>query len=274
MQEIRLRPLFSVLWLTVAFGCGSADPIADPDRDLAFEAAWNDDAATMRELLARNPSLSNAQEPETGRRLTERLFDWFMDFEPTRVLHVAARQGHADIVKLLLDAGADVNPPDRLAATPLHLATQYGHEKVVKLLVSAGANVEARRNGDMTPLHLGSSHGRFSTVKLLLEGGAKVHARAANGWTPLHFAASNGHVNVARLLLSQGAALEAATDDGSTPLHFAVSAGHADVAELLLSRGADVDAAAKDGRTALDRVFADDQLTAMLLRYGARKKRK
>jgi ankyrin repeat protein len=64
-------------------------------------------------------------------------------------LHHAAWRGHADVVKLLLQAGADVNAKTRSnSETPLHLAAMHGHTDVIQLLLQAGADVNARTADD------------------------------------------------------------------------------------------------------------------------------
>lgn len=68
-------------------------------------------------------------------------------------LHQAARNGHIDIVKLLVDHGADVDVTDGSNKTPLHVATFRGHEKVVKLLLLHHANPHLVDSHGFTALH-------------------------------------------------------------------------------------------------------------------------
>lgn len=59
----------------------------------------------------------------------------------------AAYRGHDKVVKVLIDAGADVNPADKQPTTPLHLAAQEGHLNVVRVLLDNHANVSKCSNG-------------------------------------------------------------------------------------------------------------------------------
>ncbi|PYR55875.1 MAG: hypothetical protein DMF85_18320 [Acidobacteria bacterium] len=197
-------------------GCGS--DCADAARAKpVFDAAWHNDVTSMRAMLARDPSLADVREclPRPS------VAGWFVrrsiGEDAPRPLHVAARQGNADMVQLLLARGAKVNVPGTLAVTPVHLAAQYDHEEAVKLLLAAGADVNARASGGLTPLHYAASRGWFAVAKTLLDAGADVNARGLDGWTPLHAAASQGHADVARLLLGRGADPGNRLRSGATP---------------------------------------------------------
>eukprot|EP00296_Roombia_truncata_P007712 JP446163.1.p1 GENE.JP446163.1~~JP446163.1.p1 ORF type:complete len:486 (+),score=101.85 JP446163.1:91-1458(+) len=69
-------------------------------------------------------------------------------------LHTAAYFGHSDVVKQLMQAGADINAEDRIQRTPLHCATINGHSDVVKQLIQAGADINAKDCFGKTPLNL------------------------------------------------------------------------------------------------------------------------
>ena len=83
-------------------------------------------------------------------------------------LHVAAKNGHGAIVRLLLERGADVSAKNILTNTPLHAAAAEGHALIVQLLLQRGADISAKKSDGFTPLHLGSSEGHEAVVQLLL----------------------------------------------------------------------------------------------------------
>lgn len=62
-------------------------------------------------------------------------------------INCAAHSGHEKVIRVLIDAGADVNPTDKQHATPLHLAAQEGHLNVVKVLLDYQADVGRRSRG-------------------------------------------------------------------------------------------------------------------------------
>lgn len=187
-------------------------------------------------------------------------------------LHLAARKGHLDIVKLLIGAGAFINVPnceghfpihvaaaagktevvDTLLAagsrcnakdkpdknTPLHLACSRGHNAIVRLLIAAGAKVNQKNRNRSRPLHLACAKGALPAVEELIEAGAKIHAEDETGETALHKAAQGGFTHIVRLLLRSGANPNCACDKKETPLHRATDRGFLDIAALLLESGA------------------------------------
>jgi len=146
----------------------------------------------------------------------------------------ASMHGQAEIVQLLLRAGADANyvrPHDGFS--PLHLASQNGHSEVVQMLLAAGANVNASDTlGVATPLHVAAQNGHEHIVQLLLGAGALVDKPVLGGVTALFGASQNGHSDIVALLLEAGANT-AVNAIGYTPLSIAREKGHARVVEIL-----------------------------------------
>ena len=221
-------------------------------------------------------------------------------------LHLAVAEGQRDVVRVLVEAGADLTARTEFNRTPLHVALQQRPD-LVGLLRELGAAVDAPSAaylGDVDELerHLadGSSPGdRTSGVDLLswaAFGGAAATAELllGRGADPdtgaLHFAAGGARLELVRLLLKAGAdANRRDPATGRTPLHAAVGAAPADdapeVVRVLIEAGADVNATTHDGATALDmshvaaarhrrndagRATGNDALAELLVTHGAR----
>ena len=172
-----------------------------------------------------------------------------------KALMLAASSGDAEVVHLLLAAGAAADSVDSSAQrlTPLWMAVIGGHVEVVRQLLAAGASVDKpRRDCQMTPLMFVACNGNEGIVQQLLAAGASVNATDSKSGTALFVAALNGRCGVVRRLLAAGAAVDTADVDGFTPLMTAASAAHADVVLLLTEAGAAPNARLKDsGSTAL-----------------------
>jgi ankyrin repeat protein len=220
-------------------------------------------------------------------------------------VHVAVAEHQAEIVRVLVRAGADLTARTEQHRTPLHVALESSPD-MVPLLVELGAGLDAPSAAYLDDVEQLATHldggaplsdaasgvdllswaafgGAASTATLLLERGAD-----ANGGA-LHAAASGARLGLVRLLLDAGADADRRDPDtGRTPLHAAVSAGPTgdapEIVQVLLGAGADVDATTADGASALDisRVAAarhrrgdagqasgNDALAELLLAHGA-----
>lgn len=187
-------------------------------------------------------------------------------------IHQAARKGDLAAIKMLLEKNpALIDIKDSQGSTPLHYAAALGNEEVVKLLLERGANIDAGSSAGDTPLHWAAYSDRILIVGLLIDKGARIDAVNPNGVTPLHMAASAGHVNAAELLIDRGANINAKNIFGDTPLHWAVFYGHKGMVDLLVAKGVAVDAKSSEGRFFLHEGAAGghEKLVGMLLQKGA-----
>lgn len=125
--------------------------------------------------------------------------------EGPTALHWAAGRGHAEIVRLLLENGAELEAQDYLGRTPLHAA--HRHPSTVQLLLEAGANVNARDSFGATALHMGIRIPE--TIELLINSGAEIDSADALGRSPLDLAVRGGssrrNIRVVTALVEAGA---------------------------------------------------------------------
>ncbi|KAI1334222.1 hypothetical protein F5Y15DRAFT_297117 [Xylariaceae sp. FL0016] len=106
----------------------------------------------------------------------------------TSALMTAAMYGQEQIVRLLLDKGANLENRDKYGNTSLSIAAKHGQEQIVRLLLDKGANLENRDEYGKTLLSIAAMFGKEQTVRLLLDKGANLENRDKYGDTPLSIA--------------------------------------------------------------------------------------
>jgi ankyrin repeat protein len=189
-------------------------------------------------------------------------------------LHLAARHGRTEAVRILLEHKADSNASLDSGWRPLHAAAQEGHAAVARLLLLHRASPDARLKEDkLTPLHLAAHNGHLEVVRLLLEKGAGLDLADKQKRSALYHAVHAGHEAIARLLLKHKANPRGAEKDAPCPLHAAAAAGRATLVKLLLDAGADPEIRDRDtGETALHQAAHEgrSEVARLLLNRGAR----
>lgn len=162
--------------------------------------------------------------------------------------HLAAANGHSEVVSALIKAGANATTQYH----PIHLAAQNGHLEVIKVLIEHDPNALNRvdRYGQ-TPLIWVASRGHLLLVEWLLkQPGIDLHAVThpfwdsggmAAGRTALHWAAINGHSEIVSALIKAGAHIQAASMlDQSRPVHLAARHGHLKVVKILIENNPNI----------------------------------
>lgn len=155
----------------------------------------------------------------------------------------AASAGHVDIAKHLVACNASINThSNSFKESALTLACYKGNLEMVRFLLEAGADHEHKTEEMHTALMEASMDGHLKVAELLIESGARVNMPVDSFESPLTLAACGGHVELALLLLKNGANIEEVNDEGYTPLMEAAREGHEEMVALLLSQGAEMNA--------------------------------
>ena len=219
-------------------------------------------------------------------------------------LHLAARHGHAEVVKVLLENEANLTARDKNGLTPLHTASEYSQAPVVNLLLDAHADCNATNNEEDTALvlacrngshmvvrrllskpecHIGfisqgrwpalsisSYYGFYKCAQLLLENHADTEIQESEIGTPLYHAAVNGHLELCQLLLEHGANPNTLFV-GHPILSESARAGNLEIVRVLIEHGAEVNATDSEDQNALQKASmkGDKALVAYLLDRGA-----
>lgn len=180
-------------------------------------------------------------------------------------LHLAVRGGELGLARYLATHGAGVNALDREGNTPLHLAAQRHDLAMMRLLLGQGANPVAGGQAGNTPLHLAAeTDSAEAIIGVLLLAGAEVNSRTRQ---PPRFI---GPENIAAAATANkwgstsppNYEADVRNDWGATPLHRSVAAGRVGTTRLLLAAGAQVNALDDSQRTPLGLAFASAQMDA------------
>ncbi len=206
-----------------------------------------------------------------------------------RPLFAAVVNGYSEIVKVLIDAGADLEKVENeyRGDKLLHIAVIYGRVEAIRLLIDKKADVNTTNNADDTPLHIAArSQYNYSTQQLLdyrlqpppfkkrkeiiialIDAGADLEAVNKDGDKPLHIAAALGGVKTVRLLIDKGADVNTRNPiNGNTPLHVAAGSPYSNASTIraLIRAGADLDAVNKNGNKPLDLASSQGQIRRVM----------
>jgi ankyrin repeat protein len=212
---------------------------------------------------------------------------------PTAIYY-AATQGHREIVKILINYGADVNlgieEDDAfnplLAATinqhhdvietliehgasgGVHLAAFYGNIDTIRAYLSQGGNIHKRCNSGLSLVHLAALNGQRDTVKFLIENNANQNAQDSKGETPVRKAIRRNHCAVVEFIIDREDLIN--TNEKRALLHYAASDNSTEVAKFLILRGEDVNTQINTG-TPLHHAAANNsrEVAEILISNGA-----
>lgn len=240
--------------LAVACGRTPANILASGDRHGTEDELFLQDAA---ELLSRE---SMEQTNDGGQN----------------AVHLAARNGHTLMLKVMIEKGADLNltedAPAEAGLTPLHEACAKGHADAVKLLMASGADDTMKNLKGETPAHLAVTKDRWGRAPEteqtaeILKALKNLDLPRDDGRTPLMLLQDKA---LLPLFLEKGADVNHRDDTGMTPL--ILLHRDKDMAKILLEAGADINLTDNEGNTALHHALMDDAeaVARYLIKKGA-----
>nr|CAD7453252.1 unnamed protein product [Timema tahoe] len=179
-----------------------------------------------------------------------------------------ADYGHLNIVKCLVDKGADINQPNRDGFNPLQVATRSGHLEVVHFLVGLKQNFKESL-GEHIILLIASENGHINIVNYLLDL-IDVNTVDSEGCTALHAAVRGGQLEVAQLLVKRNAHINCKDVHGYTALKYCVRNGRLDVLEFLVKNNGDINLSDENQVNLLHHAARAGQLENVkyLLKFG------
>lgn len=158
--------------------------------------------------------------------------------EGNTLLHIAAKHGQFDIVKVLLEKGANVLITNSNSYLPLFFAAQKGYLDIAQELIKKGSPVNAKGEYGRTAIHTAAFNGHEKMVELLLEQGADINTQAEGDFftTPLHEAIMKQNNSlILTLLKSPRLDVNICDADKQSPLYYAVKSGQLEIAIMIVS---------------------------------------
>jgi len=156
---------------------------------------------------------------------------WLKQIRLERQIREAINSNNAPAVQQAIAAGADVNYSVR---NLLAVAAQNGNAAIVRMLLDAGADVKKRF--PVAALIEAVRNGHADIVRILLDAGAFVDEPDSPGY-PIHEAVNRGYTNIVRMLLDAGAYASMMDSNGRTPFDLADCAGKTEIAQLIRKAG-------------------------------------
>ncbi|MGD8536462.1 MAG: ankyrin repeat domain-containing protein [Candidatus Aminicenantes bacterium] len=194
--------------------------------------AQKGDLEGVKTLIEQNPELVNAKD-ENGRT----------------PLHWACRGVYIEVVRFLVDKGADVNAEDSNKVVPLHSLAVRNSAEAIELLLARGADVDAKDYGANTALHHAAVNNAKDAVALLVKKGADIESRDNYRRTPLILCArERGGPETIRILLEAGADVKARDKFQASSLDLAAWRGKKEVVDILMDAGADIPSGGREAR--------------------------
>ncbi|XP_076659152.1 ankyrin repeat domain-containing protein 16 isoform X1 [Halictus rubicundus] len=195
-------------------------------------------------------------------------------------LHVAAREGHLNIVRYLCESFTKpeyrIDVVNKDMKRPLHEAAQFSHSEILKYLLEKGAAVDSLKRADWTPLMLActkTGSEACNSIGALLNAKANPLLRNKDGWTPLHIVCRSGDLNAFDLLLEHSPkCVNDRSNNGRSAIHIAAFHGHESLIERLVSLNKDLlNARDSSGSTPLHEAIKGGHLAAIkrIIELGA-----
>ncbi len=189
-------------------------------------------------------------------------------------LEIATRNSNKSIIRMLLDAGVILNERYPYGDGILFPAVEKNNKDIIKLLIDAGANVDAKDIYNIPLLVYAIKNGNKEVAELLIKAGAEINVYFYNGYRKsiLIYAVEKGNRDIVQLLLDAGADINAVDEIGDDAFTYAANHGHYEVVKLLLENGVKADAADHHGWTRLITAAKNGhyEVVKLLLENGAK----
>ena len=199
----------------------------------------------------------------------------YLMFLEAPTIHVAARFGNPDVVKLLLQKGASHSADTKDGFTPLHRAASRldsAAELITDILIRHGASKDVKTLKGRKPIHEAMACGNKRVVAALVNAGENVNGNMEDGQSFLSFAIQGRHKELVDFLIMKEVNINGTQEDNFTPLQHAICSGDNDLADRIIShKDVDMNKIAKAGMGALHVavLYREEQIVDKLIEKKA-----
>ncbi|GAB1213283.1 hypothetical protein ATERTT37_002432 [Aspergillus terreus] len=215
---------------------------------------------TVRLLLARNADIESPYGPIQSKpvhmaatTLNPALMEAVLEYKPSlesrcnglTALYIAIAAGNEDVVRLLLEAGADAKARTTCEVgtgeSVLHMAVGWFHNSMLALLIRYGADVNVAGTNPIgqTALHIAAEYGNTEAITELIKYGTNINAKFPDGQTALEVAAQKGQIEAVSVLIDHGMDPLAKFDGKQNAIYMSVIHGKKEMVEWFLDRYTD-----------------------------------
>jgi ankyrin repeat protein len=188
-------------------------------------------------------------------------------------ISAAVKANNHQAIQAFIEAGANLNVQDKNGATPIHLAIEANNHQVIQAFIEAGANLNIQDENGATPIHLAIIQSKNPNVvtKMLIDTKANLNLQDKNGYTPLHYATAIENSEIIKNLIKNGANQSLLNNDGVPCLNYAIIQGQNHLVQNFIEAGADLNVLDINGNTPLVTAILSNNREALkkLINAGA-----
>ena len=222
--KLKIIIFLSILILILIFLILKLKDLLTPKEKRFLKAAEDGDFKKIKSIIDKEVNIKSLIETK--------------DKENNTALILASKFGYIEVVKILIENGADINAKDNGGTTALMNAStedDYINYEICKLLIENGANVNDKDLQGANALIYGSTFLKWdlSIIKLLIDSGIEINTQNKDGYTALMEATISGNYETVKLLIENGADINIKNNDGKIALDFAEENDYKNIIELL-----------------------------------------
>ena len=166
-------------------------------------------------------------------------------------LHVAGYNDNIEMIKILLENGAEIDLEDNEGNTPICFCARFGNEKSIKFLKEKGADIYKRNKSKISPIETCIQYGHKKSMEIFLEFGYEINNISQGEMSLLGVATINNNIEIINYFVEKGADINLRDGLGYTPIFYSIIAESGYLLKYYLEKGVDINILCKDNNSLL-----------------------